>query len=263
MTATGVVVETAPMPLIEAGAGVVAAGSALGTGLAGATGGTSLDDEPVPVIQPAGEAAAASAAAADAVGDRPRGLVAARDGRADDLKRIKGIGPQNEARLNALGIWHFDQIAAWTPANSRWVGAFLAFPGRIEREHWLDQAAVLATGGMTEFAKRVDKGDLHYGAVDRAEQTRIIAEMRHDIETGVKPVGLPAPRGGQGDDLTAITGIGPAIAKLLNEAGIWHFDQLATLTPAEVHWIEHFVGYPGRAEREGWIEEAKDYAGMS
>ena len=50
---------------------------------------------------------------------------------ADDLKLIKGVGPQNEKRLHALGIWHFSQIAAWTPENVEWVGGYLAFPGRI------------------------------------------------------------------------------------------------------------------------------------
>ncbi len=104
--------------------------------------------------------AAAGAAEADAQGARPAGLLGPRAGAADDLKRIKGIGKQNEARLNALGVWHFDQIAAWTPENVKWAGSFLAFAGRIEREDWVGQARVLATGGTTEFATRVDAGEV-------------------------------------------------------------------------------------------------------
>lgn len=84
--------------------------------------------------------AAERAAAADAVGTRPVGLLGADAGVPDDLERIKGIGPVNAKRLHELGIWHFAQIAAWTPENVAWVGSFLAFPGRIEREHWVDQA---------------------------------------------------------------------------------------------------------------------------
>ena len=53
---------------------------------------------------------------------------------ADDLQRIKGVGPVNEKRLRELGIFHFDQIAAWTRAEIRWVGTYLSFPGRIDRE---------------------------------------------------------------------------------------------------------------------------------
>ena len=81
---------------------------------------------------------------ADAAGTRPAGLEAARDDRPDDLTRIKGIGPINSRRLNDLGIWHFDQIAAWAPKETAWVGAYLAFPGRIDRQNWVAQAAELA-----------------------------------------------------------------------------------------------------------------------
>ncbi|WP_420801291.1 hypothetical protein [Pinisolibacter aquiterrae] len=122
--------------------------------------------EPAPAPAPVAEAPAlaeadrARAGEADAHGARPAGLVAPREGTADDLKRIKGIGKQNEARLNALGIWHFDQIAAWSPENIAWAGSFLAFVGRIEREDWVGQAKILAAGGTTEFAARVDAGEV-------------------------------------------------------------------------------------------------------
>jgi NADH-quinone oxidoreductase subunit E len=83
---------------------------------------------------------------ADAVGTRPQGLAAARDDKRDNLQRIKGIGPVNEQKLNALGIFHFDQISHWDRPQIRWVGTYLAFPGRIDRESWVSQAARLAAG---------------------------------------------------------------------------------------------------------------------
>ena len=84
---------------------------------------------------------------ADAVGSRPAALPGARAGNADNLQRVKGIGPVNEKRLHELGVFHFDQIAAWTRDEIRWVGTYLSFPGRIDREQWLAQAASLAHGG--------------------------------------------------------------------------------------------------------------------
>ncbi len=87
---------------------------------------------------------ASPAERADAVGKRPAGLSAPRGAGADDLTRVKGIGPVNQAKLNELGIYHFDQIAAWSQPEIDWVGEFLAFPGRIERENWVAQAALLA-----------------------------------------------------------------------------------------------------------------------
>jgi predicted flap endonuclease-1-like 5' DNA nuclease len=100
------------------------------------------------------------AAAADAVGTRPLALAAPVGGSADDLKRIRGIGPANEKKLHGLGVYHFSQIAAWTEENAKWAGSFMAFPGRIEREEWIAQAKILATGAETAFSKRVDAGEV-------------------------------------------------------------------------------------------------------
>lgn len=79
-------------------------------------------------------------------GSRPPTLPAPEGEGPDDLKLLKGIGPQNERRLHALGIFHFRQIAAWTPEEAVWVGSYLAFPGRIEREDWIGQARALTDG---------------------------------------------------------------------------------------------------------------------
>jgi NADH-quinone oxidoreductase subunit E len=84
---------------------------------------------------------------ADAVGDRPLALEAPREGGPDDLQRIKGVGPVNEKHLHELGVFHFEQIAAWVRSEIRWVGTYLSFPGRIDREQWVVQAAKLAAGG--------------------------------------------------------------------------------------------------------------------
>ena len=88
-------------------------------------------------------AAAPGANDAAAAGERPAGLAAPRGGRADDLRRIKGIGLKNEGVLNSLGIYHYAQIAALTPANVAWLDAYLKFHGRIARDDWVGQARAL------------------------------------------------------------------------------------------------------------------------
>jgi predicted flap endonuclease-1-like 5' DNA nuclease len=85
---------------------------------------------------------------ANAVGARPLALEAPRSG-ADELQRIKGVGPVTEKHLHDLGVFYFNQIAAWTQSEIRWVGTYLAFPGRIDREQWVAQAANLARGGTS------------------------------------------------------------------------------------------------------------------
>jgi NADH-quinone oxidoreductase subunit E len=99
------------------------------------------------------KAPAAKAAASEA-GKKPGGLKAARDGQADDLRQISGVGPKIEGLLHELGVFHFDQIAKWSEDNATWVDGYLKFKGRIARENWIEQAETLAAGGETEFSKR-------------------------------------------------------------------------------------------------------------
>lgn len=92
--------------------------------------------------------------------ERPKGIAAARGGKADDLKRISGIGPKNESILHTLGFFHFDQIAAWTEAQVSWVDDHLRFNGRTKREEWIKQASLLASGKEAEFTKLYGTGGL-------------------------------------------------------------------------------------------------------
>lgn len=69
------------------------------------------------------------------------------EGEKDDLKLISGVGPVLEDKLNELGIYHFWQIAKFEAKDIDLVNDAMAFPGRIERDEWIAQAANLADGG--------------------------------------------------------------------------------------------------------------------
>jgi len=85
----------------------------------------------------------------------PARLDMARDGKADNLKLIKGVGPKLENLLHSMGFYHFDQIADWTADEVAWVDENLeGFKGRVTRDGWVAQAKTLAAGGETEFSKR-------------------------------------------------------------------------------------------------------------
>ncbi|MEM1382025.1 MAG: endonuclease [Pseudomonadota bacterium] len=115
--------------------------------------------EPAPAPKPTPAAAAEEAAPSD--DDKPQLLTAARDGNPDDLKQIKGVGPKLEGLLHKLGVFHFDQIASWSEKEVGWVDYYLeGFKGRVSRDDWVSQAKTLATGGTTEFAERVSKGEV-------------------------------------------------------------------------------------------------------
>ncbi len=96
----------------------------------------------------------------DDVGVKPPLLTEPKNGKKDNLCRIKGIGNIIEGKLNDLGIFHFEQIAAWSEEEVKWIDTHLAFSGRILREDWIGQAKLLAKGEETEFSKRVDKGEV-------------------------------------------------------------------------------------------------------
>ena len=63
----------------------------------------------------------------------------------DDLQKIKGIGPFIEDKLNALGIYTFDQVGSMNSEIEEQVNiAIEFFPGRIKRDEWAKQARKFA-----------------------------------------------------------------------------------------------------------------------
>jgi NADH-quinone oxidoreductase subunit E len=100
---------------------------------------------------PAGSKPTAPAAAATGGGVKPALLTAPRNGRGDDLKLLWGVAEKLEKKLNDQGIWHYDQIARWTPLECLWVETHIeGMHGRIDRDRWLEQAVKLASGWRPE-----------------------------------------------------------------------------------------------------------------
>jgi predicted flap endonuclease-1-like 5' DNA nuclease len=73
-------------------------------------------------------------------GLRPPALTGPRPDAVGDIEDIKGIGPKYLVLLREIGVFHYDQIAAWTPDHVEWVGRYVSSPARIEHEDWVGQA---------------------------------------------------------------------------------------------------------------------------
>lgn len=116
--------------------------------------------EPAPAVAPAvasvpspSPARAEAAPVLSVVVDAP---AANGNGRHDDLKRIKGIGPVMERSLNEQGIHSFQQLANLTkPEIEQLTAAIAAFPGRIEREDWVGSARRLLEAEQSPDSSRL------------------------------------------------------------------------------------------------------------
>jgi len=145
-------------------------------------------------------------------------------GEKDDLKRISGVGPAIEKRLNALGIFTYEQVSRFDEHLVEQVNqAIEFFPGRIARDNWVGQAAELMRLKQ-EDPERFSKGSDH----------------PQDPE-----------------DLKIIEGIGPAIEGLLKDAGIRSWSDLAASGPEELRDILQKAGDAYRIHNpETWPRQA-------
>ena len=154
---------TSPAAAATAIAAASAVAAATGASLSSTRAAAAASAPPTAPVTVAPTPAQAPVADAPAPGNDwvPRSRPAGGQGRAakDDLKRIKGIGVVIEKRLEALGFTTYAQLAQWTQGDIDRVSNSLDFKGRIEREQWVHQANILASGRETDFSRRMDRGD--------------------------------------------------------------------------------------------------------
>ena len=79
-------------------------------------------------------------------------------GEADDLRKIKGLGPKMLALLHSLGVTRYEQIASWTDADLDELDTRLgSFAGRPRRDNWVEQAKLLASGDTGAYEAKFGK----------------------------------------------------------------------------------------------------------
>lgn len=103
---------------------------------------------------------------------------------------------------------------------------------------------------------------------DAAKAALAAAKAKPAVAVAASPVAAvsltaqanPAPESAASDDLKQISGIGPKLEGLLNEAGISRFEQIASLTPAQIGDLDDILNFKGRIERDDWVGQAKRFA---
>lgn len=103
-----------------------------------------------------------------------------------------------------------------------------------------------------------DEDDIRAASVDEeiaADEDTPDAPLAPVFVTPEKPHEEAEPAGGK-DDLTLINGIGPRIADVLNNLGIWRVEQVSGWTPENIVWLERHFAFHGRISREDWVGQA-------
>ncbi|ENN85934.1 NADH-quinone oxidoreductase chain E 1 [Rhizobium freirei PRF 81] len=84
------------------------------------------------------------------------------------------------------------------------------------------------------------------------------AAKKPSLDDKDRPAGIERPA--QPDDLQLISGVGPKIESILHELGIFTFAQVASWHQAERHWVDGYLNFKGRIERDDWVRQAEALA---
>lgn len=91
-----------------------------------------------------------------------------------------------------------------------------------------------------------------------ASDAKVTAPAKPSLSDKNRPAGIEKPA--TPDDLKLISGVGPKIEATLNEIGIFTFAQVAGWKKAEREWVDGYLNFRGRIERDDWVKQAKALA---
>jgi predicted flap endonuclease-1-like 5' DNA nuclease len=146
------------------------------------------------------------------------------------------------------------------------------FEGMAPAMTGFDFGAATANGAASKPPAKAAPASAVEPAPKSAPNPAPVEPPASKAETPESPAEAPdAPKAGSAgpvesapaekDDLTQIKGVGPKLAALLNDLGIYRFDQIAGFTEADLASIDAQLGtFKGRPLRDGWIEQAKALA---
>ncbi|MDZ7737899.1 MAG: hypothetical protein U5K32_02280 [Bacteroidales bacterium] len=163
---------------------------------------------------------------------------------ADDLRLINGIGGWIRTKLNTLEIYTFRQISNFTQEDVAIVTeAIEYFPGRIERDEWIYQAAefVRIAGDKASLLKRIRERK------DRIYYDRLGVSHKY-----------------RANNLTLINGLGSWVEERLHALDIYTFEQISKLTHADIETITEVLEIiPGQIEKDNWVGQARELARLT
>jgi small subunit ribosomal protein S2 len=157
-------------------------------------------------------------------------------------------------------------VAAILDSNSDPDGITYPIPGNDDAGRALSlYCDLVARAALDGISRAHGEAGIDVGASEEP----IVEELPAPVETGEGAAGeavptfegeafelLSAPRGAP-DDLTKLAGVGPQLEKKLNEGGIYHYWQLAAMTPEDVAKVDADLKLNGRINRDHWVDLAR------
>lgn len=118
---------------------------------------------------------------------------------------------------------------------------------------------ILGKNSSIQFEKKLNnRDDKEIQSLGGANQkTKVNPIFRKNSNLDYKPLILSTPRQSGRDNFLKIRGIDETTMKLLNETGIYHFDQVSKWNTKNCAWIEEYLHFHGRIRKEKWVEQAK------
>ncbi|RIA47509.1 50S ribosomal protein L21 [Dichotomicrobium thermohalophilum] len=112
------------------------------------------------------------------------------------------------------------------------------------------------TKGKGKAKKGTEQAPAAGAAEESKAQKKASGKQKPAAPSGFEK--LDAPQG-EPDNLKALPGVGPKLAEKLNEYGIFHFHQLAAMSEADVEEMDAALNLRGRATRDDWVGQAKQF----
>ena len=107
-----------------------------------------------------------------------------------------------------------------------------------------------AGGGKRKAGKTAKPSD--------AGESASAKDAKPSLDDRNRPAAMEKPA--QPDDLKMISGVGPKIEGILNDLGIYTFAQVASWKKAEREWVDGYLRFKGRIDRDDWVKQAKALA---
>ena len=114
---------------------------------------------------------------------------------------------------------------------------------------------LFARAALDGISRSQGSSGVDIGAMEKPVAEELSADVA--APSGAVFERLPVPRGAP-DDLKKVTGIGPQLEQKLNEAGIYHYSQIAAMAADDVAALDTELKLNGRIDRDGWIATARN-----